>query len=396
MNVEKIEKLEDIVPLGENKTIIDHQVKRLTAAGENYGSLMLSVDITVQNAYGTEEIHTVAKMVPPNDFIQEVFNTQTTFKNEIGFYNNIVPALHEFQREQGMDELVDFSPTYYGGRINLTGDSSVVDSDAVLLLENLKTVGYKNFERTLGFDLDTSKLIVADLAHLHAVPLGLKLKKPDVFETEVKKYLAPFNPQRPDSSYQRFFATIDKIDELKLFKKRIQKAFDNSLQQSEAREPFATVVHQDCWVNNIMIKVEKGKSVKNKFVDFQICDYGSPAKDLIYFLFLSVQNNVLEKHYDDLIRYYHQTFTSTLQKLKCDTTRFSFDALLKEINYEAAHSQFIQLMFRTFPIFATKGTVKELSEITPADLIPETAETTDLHKQKLIFIVKQFVKQNWI
>ena len=396
MNVEKIEKLEDIVTLGDNKTIIDHQVKRLTAAGENYGSLMLSVDITVQNAYGTEEIHTVAKMIPPNEFIQKIFNTQTTFKNEIAFYNNVVPVLHEFQREQGMDELVDFFPKYYGGRINLSGDPSVVDSDAVLLLENLKIAGYKNFERTLGFDLDTSKLIVADLAHLHAVPLALKLKKPDVFETKVKKYTAPFNVQRPPASYQKLFAVIDKIDELKIFKKRIQEALDNSLPQKEVREPFATFVHQDCWVNNTMVKVEKGRSVKNKLVDFQICDYGSPAVDLIFFLFSSVQNNVLENHYDDLVRYYHQTFTSILQKLKCETTRFSFDAFLKEINYEAANSQFRHLMFMTFPMFAPKGTVRELTEITLDDFISESTDITDLHKEKLIFIIQQFDKHNWI
>ncbi|KAJ3658377.1 hypothetical protein Zmor_010117 [Zophobas morio] len=396
MNVEKIEKLEDIVTLGDNKTIIDHQVKRLTAAGENYGSLMLSVDITVQNAYGTEEIHTVAKMIPPNEFIQKIFNTQTTFKNEIAFYNNVVPVLHEFQREQGMDELVDFFPKYYGGRINLSGDPSVVDSDAVLLLENLKIAGYKNFERTLGFDLDTSKLIVADLAHLHAVPLALKLKKPDVFETKVKKYTAPFNVQRPPASYQKLFAVIDKIDELKIFKKRIQEALDNSLPQKEVREPFATFVHQDCWVNNTMVKVEKGRSVKNKLVDFQICDYGSPAVDLIFFLFSSVQNNVLENHYDDLVRYYHQTFTSILQKLKCETTRFSFDAFLKEINHEAVSSQFKHLMFMTFPIFARKGTVKELTELTPEDFIAESTDITDLHKEKLILIVRQFAKHNWI
>ncbi|KAJ3658372.1 hypothetical protein Zmor_010113 [Zophobas morio] len=396
MNVEKIEKLEDIVPLGENTTIIDHQVKRLTAPGENYGSLMLSVDITVQNAYGTEEIHTVAKMVPPNDFIQKVFNTQTTFKNEIAFYNNIVPVLQEFQREQGMDELIDFFPKYYGSRINLSGDPSVVDSDAVLLLENLKTAGYKNFERTLGFDLDTSKLIVADLAYLHAVPLGLKLTKPDVFETEVKKYLAPFEPDGPNEFQQRFFAITDKIDELRIFRKRIQKVFNNILPNSEAREPFATLVHQDCWVNNTMIKVERGKSVKNKLVDFQICDYASPARDLVFFLFSSVQNSVLEKHYDALVRYYHQTFTEVLQALKCETTRFSFDAFLKEIDYEAANTQFMHLIFMTFPIFARKGTVKELSEITPEDMIPESAEITDLHKEKLIFVIRQFAKRNWI
>ncbi|KAJ3658373.1 hypothetical protein Zmor_010114 [Zophobas morio] len=169
MNVERIEKLKDILPLDENKTIIDHQVKRLTAPGENFGGLMLSVDITVQNVYGTEEIHTVAKM-----------------------------------------------------------------------------------------------------------------------------------------------------------------------------------------------------------------------------------NNVLDKHYDNLVRYYHQTFTSILQKLKCETTRFSFDALLKEIDYEAANSQFMHLMFMTFIIFTRKGTVKELSEITPDDLMPESGEITDLHKEKLIFVIRQFAKHNWI
>ncbi|KAJ3658374.1 hypothetical protein Zmor_010114 [Zophobas morio] len=131
-------------------------------------------------------------------------------------------------------------------------------------------------------------------------------------------------------------------------------------------------------------------TVQNVYGSFQHPD------DVIFFLFSSVQNNVLDKHYDNLVRYYHQTFTSILQKLKCETTRFSFDALLKEIDYEAANSQFMHLMFMTFIIFTRKGTVKELSEITPDDLMPESGEITDLHKEKLIFVIRQFAKHNWI
>jgi hypothetical protein len=44
----------------------------LTAVGENYGSLMLSVDLTINTPTGNEEIHAVAKTVPPNEYIQKI------------------------------------------------------------------------------------------------------------------------------------------------------------------------------------------------------------------------------------------------------------------------------------------------------------------------------------
>lgn len=46
------------------------------------------------------------------------------------------------------------------------------------------------------------------------------------------------------------------------------------------REPFATIVHKDIWMNNFMVKLENGKVVKIKFVDFQNYTYESPVRDL--------------------------------------------------------------------------------------------------------------------
>jgi hypothetical protein len=68
MSGEEIKNIEDLIQLGEGKKIVNYKINRLTAPGENYGSLMLSVDISVKTATGNEEIHAVAKMDLANLF----------------------------------------------------------------------------------------------------------------------------------------------------------------------------------------------------------------------------------------------------------------------------------------------------------------------------------------
>jgi hypothetical protein len=397
MNLEHINNIEDLIPLGETKKIVDRKIKRLTAVGENYGSLMLSVDLTIKTPTGNEEIHAVAKTVPPNEYIQKIFNTPVTFRNEIAFYKNIVPLLQEFQREHGVKKVIDFVPKYYGSRLNKNCDEGEVDKDAVLLLENLNVANYTTLERREGFDLDAAKLIITDLAQFHAVPLALKLKKPDVFEKEIKPYMASLS--EPEEGRQTMRAQIEKliddVEELKPLKERILKKFNNTFTpQEEVREPFAIIVHNDCWVNNFLVKLEKGKPVKSMMVDYQVMSYGSPAKDIVFFLFSSVKDHVVKEHYDDLIQLYYKTFTSVLEQLKCDTTPFTFKALQEEIDHEARNSQFAHVSFMLYPIFAP---VPEEQDFTKIDITTIMGHTiSDAHKQKYTFVVKEFIKRNWL
>ncbi|EFA05154.1 uncharacterized protein LOC655368 [Tribolium castaneum] len=397
MDVQSIPFLSEVVPLDPSSSIQEHKVRRLTAAGENYGSLMLSVDITVKSPEGTREINAVAKMVPPNEYIQKVFNTQVTFRNEIAFYREIVPTLRRFQQEQGMANAIDFFPKYLGSRLN-RDNSDRVDSDGILLLENLKMAGYANLERTVGFDLEVAKVVVKDLAHLHAVPLGLKLQKPDVFEKKVKKYLSPFHPDDDEKIVEKMCNLVCSLDTCQKYHERAKSALWKMRDRNTTiREPFATLVHDDCWVNNTMVKIQPGEVPKNKFVDFQICNYGSPAKDLLFLLFSSVQNDVIRSECDNLIRLYHGTFVDVLRQLKCDTEPFSFEKFEQEIKFEALNTQFGHVVFMLTPIFAPKGSVKELDEFSPeafAEMVGSFA--SDLHKEKLALVVNEFGKRNWI
>lgn len=85
--------------------------------------------------------HAVAKCTPHNKITQEFFNTQETFRAEIGWYTTVIPALKAFARDQGFDKTIDFFQEFYGGRISLDAKSDFVDKDGAILTENLKQKG---------------------------------------------------------------------------------------------------------------------------------------------------------------------------------------------------------------------------------------------------------------
>lgn len=128
--------------IGPEKEIVDVQIDRLTAPGENFGSIMLKVDVTLRKKDGTEvRLHAVAKKLPASEIFRKLFNIQVTFKNELAFYQTVLPTLRNFQRENGVTEVLNCFADFYGARITEDEHSNVVDEGAVLMLENLVTSG---------------------------------------------------------------------------------------------------------------------------------------------------------------------------------------------------------------------------------------------------------------
>lgn len=390
--------------LKNNRKIIKCNLKCLTQPGENYGSLMLSVDLTVKDEDGKENvINMVAKMCPPNDWIRKMFNTPVTFKKEEGIYKDVSLTLKSFADEYGLAHLTDFIPRCYGSRLSLNPDAEEVDDDAVLLLENLKVEGYEVRDRLEGFDLQTSKAIIKTLATFHAVALALKLRKPQVFQEKVRPNLKKMKgftdvPEELRIKGENIFMDIIKkyddllphLDDIRKYYRQGELVFQEG---TESREPFATIGHSDCWVNNILVNGRNGH-IKIKFVDYQIVDYGSPARDLIFFLYVSVQDNVLVENHDKLIRLYYNTFIHTLKSFKCDTEPFSFEAFEKELQYEAKKSQLFHCLSMTLPIFTVKGAVKPIEELTAEDMY--NSQVSEKFEPKVVHVITGFIKNKWI
>lgn len=146
-NFVKIEKLEELLRryMEKDQKIVRTKVTRLTPPGENFGSTMLKVDLTIKGQDGNwEPLNIVAKMIPEDEFFQQIYNVNVTFNMESAFYSTIIPTMQEFQREQGVEDVIDFFPNFYGSRKNLDGGDKI-DGNAVILLENLITSGNKNY-----------------------------------------------------------------------------------------------------------------------------------------------------------------------------------------------------------------------------------------------------------
>lgn len=133
--MEEINRIEDVL-------LLDKNITKLTIykpPAKGVGSLMLKVTVSTKDK--EEDLHLVAKKVPLTEIARERFQIQTTFPKEVAFYNDILPALWKFQKEEGITEELDTFPKFYGARFNLHGQNQEVDQDAVLLLEDLSFQG---------------------------------------------------------------------------------------------------------------------------------------------------------------------------------------------------------------------------------------------------------------
>lgn len=162
------------------------------------------------------------------------------------------------------------------------------------------------------------------------------------------------------------------------------------------REPFATLCHKDMWVNNFMVKLEKGKIVKNKFVDFQGFTYQSPVRDLLFYLFTSVQFHVLKEHLDYLLKFYHEQFIETLKELHCPITDFSFDKFMEEIRhfgiYEISHIILMMIVV----VFGRKSEPKDNQDgFEHPPLYTKDDMPLEL-KERTWWVLQEFSKRNWL
>ncbi|GJQ85193.1 hypothetical protein Trydic_g13037 [Trypoxylus dichotomus] len=368
---------------------------------------MVQLQVKILNKDGKEDvIYCVGKTCPPTEFIWEVFNTKVTFKKEIEVYKTIAPTLNEFGRQYGLDNVMSFFAKCLGARISLDPKSDVVDKDAVLLLENLLVKGYSTGDRFVGFNFDATKFLLGDLATLHAVPLAFRLKKPEEYEMKIRPYLNKdftfkFSKEMTSdyiNSIQKILATVREcVPFLSNVEEAILKLVSMSPENTpNEKELFATFTHNDYWVNNTMIKYEDGKPVSNRIVDFQIIEHHSLAHDVVFFLYSSVELEVLQSHLDELFQYYYDKFIGILKQFDCDIKEFTFEAFMEECGHITRQEQFGHIMIMLPGIMTLKEKAKELSELKEGDIVAQEKSLHENCLKKLRFLLLDLEKRGWM
>lgn len=379
MKLTEIKKIEEILLL--DKPLLKHRILNSASPTKNGSSSVWTVDLRLKNEKNFEEkLEVIAKLglvanTNGKDYTNgnAIGKTHQSFQNEVTFYKSIVPILKEFLKLQGAAE-INLFPLYYGGRLTLNPRTKDIDQDAVFFLENLKKSGFETLESHVGFNLETTKKILQQLSRFHASFLAIKVKKPEVFKHEIKPYVNRSDVSADAEEIKRLVSLMWGHKDCVSLIPRIRKAM--AQKKLPPREPLSTIIHNNLWTKNIMVKREWHEDYSIRIVDFQHYDYGSPAADVIFFLFTSAEISVLEDNLDELFNHYHTNFTTELQNFEIEDPSYSLENFLKELTVEASTAQFSRIMMKLKTIFS-EDHVKQ-------------------HEERAWYTVLEFAKRKWI
>ncbi|XP_065075270.1 uncharacterized protein LOC135699016 [Ochlerotatus camptorhynchus] len=392
--------------------VLGYKSTFLTAPGDNYGSTMLAltVDVTSAREDEPEQLQLVAKMRPTSEEFLEIFQIDVTFVKEAALYSQIVPAMIKLQREMEFpeDETVDLFCRCYNTRVSLDPSCSKVDADGVMLLENLKLAGYITEDRRMGFNRELAEFILRKLALFHAIPIALRFLKPEVFESSIQKYLvkididASLNEQTIRRMINVFGADLVKAGVREPLIKRILELIDDCRTRqanliSDETTQYCSMLHNDLWVNNMMIKYDdvKGKPMGLKFVDFQLIQLDSLVRDILFFLLTSVSDPDLDSNMDDYFKVYFEGLRIDLARLKCpNLSQFTYQSFSEEIN-RIAPRELYHIVFMLRVVLAKKESIPEHSELV-AELFCNDNLVEEDYFRKLLSVVQIYDKKGWV
>ncbi|KAL0109401.1 hypothetical protein PUN28_014462 [Cardiocondyla obscurior] len=401
----KIIELRELQPIltrtfGDQLIVINYTAENLLQPGENYGSTILKVDVVIKRNDKAEEedLHLVAKMPPPTEFQQKIFDSPYTFKKEIFMYENIIPHYQELEREMGLkeNEVFNILPKYYKSRLSLNPDIDF-DNNAVILMENLKVLGYYTSDRVKGCDLEHSKVAIRAMARFHALGMVSKYKRPEYFEVlKERSKCLKLNMDEFEHFSTDMLDRIANDPQLAVYIDRcklvIPVSIDRGLWTAIPDEPWSTIIHADFWVNNFMFhRDENGRVDDIKFVDFQNYLFLNPLRELVFFIFSSTEMD--EDSVEELINLYYETFVSILKRMDCDTEQFArekFDAKL----FTDAKLEFLHLFFM-LKILTVDVQETDLKHDNMQEFIKHY-QGNQMFIQRLRKIVFYFIKRNWI
>ncbi|XP_073842669.1 uncharacterized protein [Musca autumnalis] len=292
-------------------------IKPAVAAGENYMTVLLRVTIKVEMS--DSSINTASFMVkvqPHVERLQVMIKEWQIFRKERTAYTKYIPKFEQYYADAGC-------PLKIAPRILEPHQVQDIKDD-LLILEDLRVRGFKNFNRQLGLDLIHTKAVLRKLAQFHAASAQYALEEEDfpaMYDQcfTAKKDLFTDHRLRIGKIFRenlQFYGEAEYLEEkLKIYAETKSDPF----QMKSERDPeeFNVLNHGDLWVNNIMFQYNEDGSLKETyFIDFQMARYGPPAQDLLYFIFSSTSIEIKLKHFDYFISYYHRKLIENLNLLK--------------------------------------------------------------------------------
>ncbi|KAK4314063.1 hypothetical protein Pmani_014625 [Petrolisthes manimaculis] len=328
-----------------------------TKKGDNYACVVSSVQVQYSLNQENMEVVYIAKLNPCRHVKEFDGMTVVLFRKESEFYSNLVPELNSVLTEVGQKSL-RFPKCFHG---------CLDKNKEVILLEDLRPHGYKMFDRRRGLDVAHITLILKELGRLHASSRLLQAKTPDQDLTVTHDFLVP--DVMADESFglrdvfdrqldqgiellERFGGYERSIAWVKSLKLELAKLMTKHL----GRSKYNVVCHGDCWNNNVLFRYnDDGEPVEVMLLDLQINRFSSPATDLIYLMYTSLNGEVRIPNVNTFLDIYYDTFNTVMEAAGMDMI-FTRSELLKEFRSMSVLGAIYAMMVVPFMLLEPEDT----------------------------------------
>ncbi|BFF89757.1 uncharacterized protein DMAD_08436 [Drosophila madeirensis] len=286
-----------------------------TAAG--FASEMHRATFNLQRGEAAKSKFSVIIKDHPKGQTGAVAQRSKLFKREILSYKEVLPRVQALLESIG-DKSKIAPACYY----------TTESPEPFLILEDMQMSGFENFERGRLLNLDYVLPTVEKIAKLHACSAVIAKESPEVLEFFDEAPISR-NPDRRD--FLTYFpvnirCVAEELAHWKGYEEITEKMFilaENVLQRAlamfdESDKGFRVFNLTDLWINNLLFHINNETKEPDDVVtlDYQLAYVGSPAIDLNYFLYGSLNENVRKVHFKYIVRTYHQVLKQTLEKLK--------------------------------------------------------------------------------
>ncbi|VEN44920.1 unnamed protein product [Callosobruchus maculatus] len=330
-----------------------------------FGKLIFVTAEEVTKEGKPKKLDLVLKASKDNEAFREYMGN-SAFENEIQVYEDVFTAFEAFQnKNKVITPFVAYPKCYKCLKLN---------KKEVLVLENLRSLGYELHEKKLCLNLNHTRMVLQEYAKLHAVSFALKdqnKKQFDILTGSLKDLMldflkTPSTTKNINRSIQAALESLKKRGDTHLYEKfgRIsQGGASKTIEVFQTVDDQAVITHGDCWNNNFMFQYKNNDRTAPtavKILDWQMCVLRSPACDLAMFLTLTSSRSA--HLFDQLLKEYHDQLSEFLVQLGSSPDLFTFEDLLKHWkNFIIAGTIFAPLGFSF--ILAEKEDLPEFDEM---------------------------------
>jgi thiamine kinase-like enzyme len=276
-----------------------------------------------------ESFNWFVKVMPQNEN-SALTSTLNLFKNEIVFYNQILPEMKSFLREEG------FAPEYAEFEVPEILYSREDEDGAIIVLQDILSEGFQHMKDENGdkfLSVEQAICAVKSLAKLQAVSVGFQQKRkidlralhPTLAEsgllwakTEMTERLGMMK-----ENYCEMLKQSSEVDSPTLLR-RFKKSFDSAERLKElcqkrckGNNKTLSLQHGDFTFNNLMFKREEGEGgrLRVMVVDWQLTYTGKTTGDLAYLLMSSLSQETREMYEDKIKSEYFTAYLGHLVKI---------------------------------------------------------------------------------